>query len=332
MLTDKFLRRHDYLRVSLTDKCNLRCIYCMPPEGVPFLPHHEVLRNEEFVDIINFFVARGVKKVRFTGGEPLVRRGFDDIIGEIHHLYPDVELALTTNGVLLGEHLATLRECGLRKLNISLDTMNRDRYREITMRDHFDDVVGAIDSALGDDFFDVKINAVLFRETLDELDDFLAYCRDKKVVLRFIEKMPFREEDYGEAIVTSDELVAALEQRGGMTRRSESDSQVAQRYDLMYRGEYPVKIGIIPPMTHKFCKQCNRLRLTADGKLKACLHSTKEYDLKEVIRAGEGDEALEKVVREALARKAEGHNLDCIATDGGCASLVNSRTMSKIGG
>lgn len=332
MLTDNFLRKHDYLRVSITDKCNLRCIYCMPPEGVPFLPHGEVLRNEEFVELIRVFIEMGVKKIRFTGGEPLVRKGFVQIIEEVHSRFPDVELALTTNGVLLGEYLEDLQRNGVYKLNVSLDTMDRQRYQELTLRDHFDKVVENIDMALETGAFDVKLNAVLLRETLGEVDAFLDFCSERNLILRFIEKMPFTEEELRDTVVSSDSLVKEFESRGNLIRRKERDSQVAHRYDLQYKDDRLVRLGVIPPMTHKFCSSCNRLRLTADGNLKTCLHSCDEYDLKGALRDHASDEELKKIIHEAVEKKHEGHKLDCYATDGGCASIVNSRTMSKIGG
>lgn len=247
-------------------------------------------------------------------------------------LYPEVDLALTTNGILLGEHLEDLKSNNVRKLNISLDTMNRQRYREITLRDYFDRVVENIDRALEEKFFDVKINAVLFRETFSELDSFLEFCQKRDLTLRFIEKMPFRKEEYDDTVVGSDELVSELMRRGILERRKERDSEVSHMYDLLYKNKDLIKIGIIPPMTHKFCNNCNRLRLTADGKLKTCLHSTHEYDLKDNLRKYGSDIELNKVVFDAIQQKQEGHKLDCYSTDGGCAALVNSRTMSKIGG
>ncbi len=162
MLTDSYSRKHDYLRVSITDRCNLRCSYCMPPEGIELLQHDQVLRNEDFVRLIGIFVSLGVVKVRFTGGEPLVRKGFIDIVSRTSELYPGLELCLTTNGTLLGDFIESLRRLKLKKLNISLDSLSRDTYRSITMIDCLEDVRANIDRVLAYRFFDVKINTVLF--------------------------------------------------------------------------------------------------------------------------------------------------------------------------
>ncbi len=332
MLTDAYLRKHDYLRVSITDKCNLRCRYCMPPEGVDLLPHDEVLRNEEFTRLIGIFVSMGVVKVRLTGGEPLVRKGLMDIVSEIHSQFPDLELCLTTNGILLGDYIDDLRRLSLKKLNISLDTLSRERYREITMRDNFDDVITAIDRALACDFFDVKINAVLFSETISELDGYLDYFSERDVALRFIERMPFVAGDGGGSFLSSDVFIRELQSRGDLVRNTAIDTNVALMYDFRYRGKYPMRIGVIPPMTHKFCSSCNRLRITSDGLLKTCLHSDADYNLKRLLRDGADDERIRQEIIKAVSLKGEGHNLDCVSEDGGCSSLSRSRFMSKIGG
>jgi len=241
MLTDTFHRKHDYLRVSITDKCNLRCQYCMPPEGVEFLPHDQVLRNEEFIRLIGIFSGMGINKIRFTGGEPLVRKGFVDILSETRRLYPHIELAITTNGTLLGDYLDDLYRLKVKKINISLDTFSRERYEKITRRDHFDTVIANIERAIEFGFFDIKINAVLFRETLDELDDFLDYFKDKDIVLRFIERMPFSEKDLEIPFLSSDALLKELEKRGELKRDGGRDTTVSLRYNLLYGGSHTIK-------------------------------------------------------------------------------------------
>ena len=331
MLQDGFLRSHDYLRVSVTDKCNLRCTYCMPPEGVSFLSHDAVLRNEEFLRLIGIFAGLGIRKVRFTGGEPLVRKGIRHILAEARAQFPQLELAITTNGLLLGDFLEDLHSWEVKKLNISLDTLNARRYGELTRCNSLEQVLQSIDRALDTDFFDIKINAVLFEETLTELDDFLAYAAKRNLVLRFIEKMPFSEMEQSHGFVSSDRLVAELEKRGSLVRQGKEDTYVAKRYDLLSK-EGPVKLGIIPPMTHKFCKSCNRLRLTSDGFLKTCLHSSGEEDLRSALRRNESDKAIGEMVLQAVKRKQEGHTLDCFSSDSGCGAVANSRSMSKIGG
>jgi len=331
MLTDRYSRKHDYLRISITDKCNLRCSYCMPPEGVKFLSHDEVLRNEEFIRLIRIFAGMGIGKIRFTGGEPLLRKGFLNLVSETRKLLPGIELCLTSNGLLLGEYIDRLINLRVKKLNISLDTFSRERYRKITGVDAFDDVFMNIDLAGKTGFFDLKINAVLFRETLDELDAFLDYFRDKNMMLRFIERMPFTMEgDF--TFMGSEVLVGALRERGTLVRNTRTDTHVARMYDFNYRGAFPMKIGIISPISDKFCSSCNRLRLKADGMLRTCLLSDSETDLKAPMRNGAGDEDLKKIISGAVNGKWREHNVEGCHEESGCGSLRTGNPMSSIGG
>ena len=332
MLIDSYSRKHDYLRVSITDRCNLRCGYCMPPEGVELLRHDQVLRNEEFVRLIGIFVTLGVVKVRFTGGEPLLRKGFIDIVSETRERHPGLELCLTTNGTLLHDFIDDLRRLNVKKLNISLDSLSRETYRAITARDCFDEVIANIDRALWHRFFDLKINAVMTRETIPELDGFLEYFKERDVTLRFIEKMPFTPETATVSYLSSDRLIEELRARGEMLRNTRSDTNVAVMFDYKYQGKYPMRIGVIPPMSDKFCSSCNRLRITSEGFLKTCLHSSDDHDLKMLIRNGADDEAIRNSVRNAVSMKQECHSLDCWPEEGGCAALARSGSMSKIGG
>ena len=332
MLKDTFLRNHNYLRVSVTDKCNLRCRYCMPPEGVEFLPHDQVLRNEDFARIIEIFIKMGINKVRFTGGEPLVRRGIMDIIASARHSSPDVELCLTTNGVLLHEHADDLKKTGVKRINISLDTMSKSRFLDLTARDHFDRVINNIEKMAGSDFFNIKVNTVLFTHTLEELDDFLDYFMDKNITLRFIERMPVTEQDELNAFVPSDELVKALEARGKLIPIVKQVSDVAMRYDIEYKNR-KIRLGIIPPVTHRFCSSCNRLRITAEGNLRTCLYSEKNYNLKELLDRNAGDEELKEYISRCIKEKQKGHNIECTADNKGCRSIsCGIKAMSKIGG
>ncbi len=332
MLKDNFLRTHNYLRVSITDKCNLRCRYCMPPEGVQFMPHDEVLRNEEFIDLIDLFIRMGIKKIRFTGGEPLVRKGFFDIISGTVNKHPETDLCVTTNGTLLEDYLPDLKKYNVKKLNISLDTMSRERFQSITGMDHFNTVVNNIEKALSYDFFNVKVNGVLLRSTLDEIDDFLDYFADKNATLRFIERMPVTDEDEFNEFIPSDELVRVLSEKGELTRMNGDDTDVSLRYDLKYKNKN-IKIGIIPPVTHKFCAACTRLRITADGSLKTCLHSEMLYNLKDIIRSGADESVIVQQIVSAIKKKGEGHNIKCTADHTGCRSITAGiKSMSSIGG
>jgi GTP 3',8-cyclase len=334
MLIDKYSRKLDYLRVSITDKCNLRCNYCMP-QGNSLLEHDEVLRNEEFIHIISLFSNLGIRKVRFTGGEPLVRKGFIDIIAGTREACPSMELCLTTNGILINEVMNDLKDLNVRKLNISLDTLSRDKFAEITGRDFFQRVVSNIETVLGQGFFEVKINSVLHDDILNELDSFLDFFKDKSTTLRFIEKMPFVSN--GSAIiekkqVSYNDLLTELEKKGKIIRNDREDTKVAFMYDYIYKDKYKMKIGVIPPVSHNFCSGCNRLRLTCDGYLRTCLLSNKEYDLKSSFRMDMGDDVIEKIIQKAVGEKPKSHTLECSSPDDICSSLISSRAMSKIGG
>jgi GTP 3',8-cyclase len=332
MLIDGFSRKLDYLRVSITDKCNLRCTYCMPPEGLELLEHDEVLRNEEFVHLIKIFADLGIRKVRFTGGEPLVRKGFLDIVAGTREASPDLELCLTTNGVLLDEVLADLKSLSVKKLNISLDTLSQNEFKKITGRDYFNKVISNIEKAISMNYFELKINCVLREDTLNELDDFLEYFKKKNAVLRFIEKMPFSLTENNNSHVSSNNLITELEKRGQLERNGSLDTKVAVMYNLIYKTDFNIKIGLIPPMSHNFCAKCNRLRLTCDGFLRTCLLSNNEYDLKSVYRMDMGDNALKNIIMLAVSEKPKAHNMNCNSPDEGCFSLVSHRRMSEIGG
>jgi len=302
------------------------------PEGVELLPHDEVLRNEEFIRLIGLFVSLGVVKVRFTGGEPLVRKGLLDILSETGRRFPGVELCLTTNGTLLGAHVDDLARVGVTRLNVSLDTLSPEVYRAITYSDRMDDVLDGIDRALACGRFDVKINAVLMRETLASLDEYLDYFAARNVTLRFIERMPFTEEDGFCSYLSADRLIAELGARGGFARNTVTDTNVAMMYDFRYRGRFPMRIGIIPAISKKFCSSCNRLRITSDGYFRNCLHATAEYDLKGLMRSGADDGTLRDFIVKALSEKKGEHDLDCRPEGGGCSALTRTRSMSKIGG
>ena len=332
MLVDSFKREHTYLRVSLTDRCNLRCTYCMPQEGVTLLPHSEVLRNEEFTEIISTFVKMGINKVRFTGGEPLLRRDFINIIEEIRNYHQTIQMGITTNGVLLNRFLDQFHKLNMRNLNISLDSLDAERYKDITGFDEAEQVKINIDKALEFESFNVKINAVLFRETLDELPQLVDYFSTRDVSLRFIEQMPFTEAGAAVDFVTADELVDAFGKLGKLEKLKDTKTEVATLYLLKLKNGKTLRLGVIPAITHKFCSTCNRLRLSSDGMLKTCLHSAVEHNIKDHIRVGGDEKSLMEFIRDAVVVKQREHKLDCYEKNSGCFSLSPSRGMSKIGG
>ena len=330
MLSDSYRRIHDYLRISVTDRCNLRCVYCVPPQGVSILTHEEVLRNEEFVRLADIFISLGVNKVRFTGGEPLLRRGFLDIVSAVGEDHPQVLLCLTTNGTLLGRFLDDLHRLRVHNINVSLDTMNPRRFRDITGSDGFHDVLASIDRALDIGDFRMKINAVLLEDTITSLDVFLEHFKERNVTIRFIERMPFGGPSPRET-VTAARLIDALRLKGDLVRNAVVDTNVAVMYDFFYQGRYPMLIGLIPPITEKFCSRCNRIRISSDGMMRTCLQSAGDCDLKALLRGGADDVTIAEAVRKAVASKREGHLMTC-HDDGGCAALASVNAMSRIGG
>jgi cyclic pyranopterin phosphate synthase len=304
----------------------------MPPEGIEFLHHDEVLRNEEFIKLNKIFIKMGIKKIRFTGGEPLVRKGFFDIISETGKIDPKIELCITTNGTLLDEHISDLKRYNVKKLNISLDTMSQERFSSLTGVDNFNTVINNIEKSLRVDFFDIKINGVLMKSTLREIDDFLHYFAGKNITLRFIERMPVTEQDEFNEFIPSDDLIEILKEKGELTRKGNDDTNVALQYDLKFKNKN-IKIGIIPPVTHRFCASCNRLRITSDGNFKTCLYSDKYYNLKELLRNEIDEDELISRISNDIKDKWEGHNIECTSDNKGCRSISSGiKSMSGIGG
>lgn len=324
MLFDPFGRRIDYLRLSVTDRCNLRCIYCMPPSGIDLKPPGEILSYEELLRAARVAVSLGVRKVRVTGGEPLVRGGVVEFIGRLSKIPGIEDLGLTTNGVALREAARPLKEAGLSRVNVSLDTIRRDRFAEITRRDRLGDVLAGIDAALCAGLTPVKINVVLLHGLLpEEVDEFFAMAAADPVEVRFIERMPVGCLPSGGYL-----LAQAIEERirslPGVRRVEGGDSGPAVSYEIPgYRG----KLGVISPVSRKFCSRCNRLRLSADGLLRSCLFARAAIDLKEVLRGGGSDEDLALFIRRAVAAKPKGHALDA---DHASAGVVEP--MSRLGG
>jgi cyclic pyranopterin phosphate synthase len=305
----------------------------MPPDGVEFMSHDEVLRNEEFVKLIDIFAGLGVTKVRFTGGEPLIRKGLIEVMTEVRERHPELELCVTTNGTLLAPFIEPLYNLKVKKLNVSLDTLSRERYAEITGGDYFDTVMANIEKVLEFNFFDLKINSVLYSRTLEEVDAFLDYFPGKDLSLRFIEMMPFSTGVSAGDFVSGDVLIEELAARGTLTRNGGLDTSVALMYNYTSPDGRGLRIGVIPPVTHKFCSTCNRLRITSDGCMKTCLHSGALYPLKDLLRNGADEQTIIDAVRNGISQKGSGHDIDCwFEGGGGCYSLTAARKMSGIGG
>lgn len=316
------------LRVSLTDRCNLRCNYCMPAEGLAWLPHEETLTDDEVVRLIRIGVTMlGITEVRFTGGEPLLRRGLPEIVGRTKALLPSPEVSLTTNALGLERTAAALAHAGLDRVNVSLDTVRPDDFATITRRDRFDDVVRGIEAARLAGLDPVKVNAVLLRGINDDqAPELLAWCLDRGLHLRFIEQMPLDAQHSWEreAMVTADEILASLETRYALSpARAPRGSAPAEEF-LVDGG--PITVGVIASVTRPFCGDCDRVRLTADGQIVNCLFSREESDLRTPLRSGADDAEIAELWVKAMAAKLPGHGID------DPSFLQPTRPMSAIGG
>ena len=323
-LVDSFGRVATDLRVSLTDRCNLRCTYCMPAEGLPWLPSPELLTDDELVRLVRLAVQEGVRTVRLTGGEPLLRAGVVGLVARLAGL--DVDLALTTNGLSLTRLAQPLADAGLRRVNVSLDTIRPERFAELTRRDRFHDVVAGLAAATKAGLSPVKVNAVPMRGVNDdELADLLDWCLERGYELRFIEQMPLDPQHSWEraSLVDAEEILAALEERHTLTPCDVRGSAPAETW-LVDGG--PAKVGVVASVTRPFCGTCDRLRLTADGPLRTCLFARIESDLRAPMREGASDEQLVERMRVAIMGKKAGHGID----DPGF--LQPDRPMSAIGG
>ena len=326
-LADTFNRPIDYLRVSVTDKCNLRCVYCMPEDGLKWLQREAILTYEEIVQIVRAAASVGVRAIRLTGGEPLVRRNLDRLIAAIAAIGGIEDIALSTNGLLLAEQLPALRAAGLRRVNVSLDTLRDDRFQEIARRPGLEAVMRGIDAAIDAGMHPVKINCVVMRgQNEDEIAAFAELTRERAVFVRFIEVMPVHEnlELQRNAYVGSDEILERMRSLGAIEPVAGPPGNGPARY-FAYRNAAGA-VGVISPLSHDYCDRCNRVRLTADGRLRLCLFGDQHVDLRSPLRAGAGTEDLAAILRSAMAIKPERHHLKL----GEASSRM--RAFSEIGG
>jgi len=327
-LRDRFGRVATDLRVSLTDRCNLRCQYCMPAEGLDWLPDERVLTNDEVVRLVTVAVERlGVREVRFTGGEPLVRRGLVDIVRRVHAVDPTVDLSLTTNALGLARTAGALAEAGLDRVNVSLDTIRPETFTEITRRDRLHDVLDGLEAAVAAGLGPVKVNAVLLRDVNDDqAPELLAWALERGYELRFIEQMPL-DAQHGwsrEAMVTADEILERLGKEFELEPAAEPRGSAPAELWAVDGG--PGRVGVIASVTRPFCGDCDRVRLTADGQVRDCLFARTESDLRTALRDGASDADLAARWVTAMAGKKAGHGID----DEGF--LQPDRPMSAIGG
>ena len=326
-MTDRYGRVIDYLRVSVTDRCNFRCVYCMPPEGIPSVSHDEILRYEELVRIIRLFAELGIKHIRLTGGEPTVRRGLVKLVREIHEM-PGIEtISMTTNGLLLPAMLDDLKDAGLTSVNVSLDTLKEERFDEITRTSgNLPKVLDAIrlseESGLS-----TKVNCVAMRGVNDdELTAIAALAKDLDIGVRFIEYMPIGKHDYEQAIY-KDELLDILRRAYG--ELSEDETPRGHGPAVYFKPEgFTGSVGVISAMSHAFCETCNRVRMTPEGFLKLCLQYDVGVNLRSPLRQGLEDEQIKQLILASLDRKPEHHTF----LDYASKPDIDVRDMSLIGG
>ena len=326
-LRDSWGREIKSLRVSVTDKCNFRCRYCMPAEGLEWLERDELLSFEEIERLVRVLARMGVDEVRLTGGEPLVRRDLPTLVGMLAATPGVRDLSLTTNGVLLDRFAAPLVEAGLRRLNVSLDSLSHVRFAEITRRDALDRVlVGLAEAERHPELRPIKVNCVAIKGfTEEEVPALAELARRKPYVVRFIEFMPLDADQAwrGDDVLTGGEIRALIEERWPLEELPAKASSTARRFRF---ADGAGEIGFVNPVSEPFCSTCDRIRLTADGQLRTCLFSRREWDLKTPLRDGSSDERLEELIRFAVAHKELKHKIN----DPGFVRA--SRSMSQIGG
>ncbi len=327
-LADRYGRVATDLRVSLTDRCNLRCSYCMPAEGLDWLPDDTVLTDNEVVRLIDIGVRLlGIREVRFTGGEPLVRRGLVDIVTRTRAAGPDLEISLTTNALGLARTAQTLKDAGLDRVNVSLDSIRRDTFAEITRRDRIDDVLAGLAAAKAAGLGPVKVNAVLLRGLNDDqAPELLRWAIAEGYDLRFIEQMPLDAQHRWRRteMIVAEEILAALEAEFALEPAREPRGSAPAELFLVDGG--PATVGVIASVTRPFCGDCDRVRLTADGQVRNCLFAREESDLRTALRDGATDEEIADRWVVAMRGKRAGHGID------DPTFLQPERPMSAIGG
>ncbi len=326
-LQDGFRRAINYMRISVTDRCNLRCVYCMPPEGVPWIPHQDILTFEEIERIVRATATVGMRKIRITGGEPLVRRDLVQLIARLAAIPGIEDISLTTNAILMPQFAEPLARAGLQRINVSLDTLQPERFARITRVGGLDQVLAGIEAAERAGLAPIKINAVMLRGVNDdELLDLARLTQDRPWHVRFIEAMPLGgnlpvEE---EGFISADEIMERLKELGELEASPGPNGNGPARYYRLpgARGT----VGVISPMSHFYCESCNRVRLSADGRLRLCLFDDQEIDLRPPLRDGASTEEIVALFQKAILTKPERHHL--VVGQSNC----NLRALSQIGG
>ncbi len=325
-LSDSFRRPINYLRISVTDRCNLRCIYCMPPEGIELLSHEDILSYEEIYTVTKAAAELGITKVRLTGGEPLTRLGLPDLVARIASIPGIDDISMTTNGLLLARYAADLKKAGLQRVNISLDTLKPGKFELISRFKHYEDVAEGIQAAKAAGLTPIKINVVVMRGINDdEIADFARKTVDEGWNVRFIELMHMPDvEDVNARFISAREMKHALDPLGKLEPAFPGVGNGPAKYYRLPGAKGT--IGFITAVSEHFCESCNRLRLTSDGKLHLCLLSEDEVDLRGPMRQGISYEDLKELIKQAVARKPRGQMPVQLKVNG------NTRPMSRIGG
>jgi cyclic pyranopterin phosphate synthase len=328
MLVDSFGRVHDNLRISVTDRCNIRCFYCMPETGVKFVPRSEILDFEEIGRFVRVAVAMGVRTLRLTGGEPLLRKDLAVLIRQLASIAGVEDLALTTNGVLLAEQARTLFDAGLRRINIHLDTLDPERFQQITRRDDFHRVMAGIDACLRLGFHPIKINAVAVKNLVEpDIVPLARFGRERGIEIRYIEFMPLDAQGLWlrDKVLLMDEMLEMLRRDIGALEPFPGADPRAPATEYRFADGIG-RVGFIASVSKPFCLNCNRVRLTADGKLRYCLFAIEETDVKTALRDGSPDERIAQLIQSTVAQKWLGHEINSVKF------VAPPRPMYAIGG
>lgn len=326
-LVDRFGRTHDNLRISVTDRCNIRCVYCMP-ETVEFLPKSEILSFEELVRLAKVAASLGVTKLRITGGEPLVRSSLPALIEQLAAIEGIRDIGMTTNGILLADQAVALKKAGLKRLNISLDTLEPARFQALTRRSGIEAVLAGIEAAQTAGFERIKINAVAIKGFSEpDIVPLTRFCLERDLELRFIEYMPLdaRESWERDKVLLMSEILATIEREIGRLKPAPGQDPKAPALEYVFE-EGPGRLGFIASVSRPFCGNCNRVRITADGKLRNCLFAVDETDLRGLLRSGADDERLARAFIDSVAEKWEGHEINT------ARFMKPDRLMHSIGG
>lgn len=311
-LIDSFGRVHNNLRISVTDRCNIRCFYCMPEDNVQFMPRNNLLTFEEIERVVRIGVSLGIDKLRLTGGEPLVRKDLHVLVAKLAVIEGIKDIGLTTNGVLLAEQAVQLRDAGLKRLNISLDALDPEVFRRVTRRDGYDKVIAGIQAAREAGFDPIKINAVSIRNlTEDQLIPFAELARTTNTEVRFIEFMPLDADGNwkNDKVLPASEIIEKLASHYGPLTRTNAAADRSPSSDYTF-SDGKGRIGVIPSVTAPFCANCNRFRMTADGKLRNCLFSLEETDIRDLLRSSASNESISDAMVDCVAAKKAGHQIN----------------------